>query len=66
MNPKKGTLKRDLNESWNAGSKAGDTVYQFWGCTYGCISPGGVAVTRNPSGDYPFFEVPANAVKWED
>lgn len=34
--------------------------------TYGCISPGGVAMTLNSDGDYPFFEVPRNAVKSYD
>ena len=35
-----------------------DTI--LYGCeqhTYGCISPNGVAVTFQPDGDYPFFEI---------
>lgn len=62
--PKRGTVTRDLHDAWNAGTVKGDTVYAFWGCTYGCISPGGQAVSKEP-GKGPFFEVPLDAVRWE-
>lgn len=39
---------------------AGETVYEFHGCTYGCIGDG-IAVSREP-GKEPFFEVPQDAV----
>lgn len=41
--------------------KAGEVVYEFHGCTYGCIGSG-VAVSRE-RGQTPFFEVPRDAVK---
>ena len=40
----------------------GAIVYKFYGPTYGCITPQGVAVTLNENGDGPFFEVPYNCV----
>jgi hypothetical protein len=42
---------------------AGTQVQEFMGCTYGCISPEGIAVVL-PNKDY-FIEVPLDAVKWE-
>ena len=42
--------------------KGGTVVYKFYGATYGCIGPGGVAVTFHSDGDIPFFEVPYNAL----
>lgn len=42
---------------------AGTTMYRCAGPTYGCIGPFGVAMTFDPEGDYPFFEVPAMAVE---
>lgn len=41
--------------------KKGTTVYEFHGCTYGCVSPGGVAVTLE-DGKAPFFEIPADSI----
>jgi hypothetical protein len=41
----------------------GDTFYSYLGCTYGCISDSGIAVTENSCGEAPFFELPANAVR---
>jgi len=39
---------------------AGLEVYEFTGCTYGCIGAG-IAVTRRPN-ENPFFEIPRDAV----
>ena len=39
----------------------GDIVYEFGGCTYGCIEEG-VAVSKEKDKS-PFFEVPWNAVR---
>jgi hypothetical protein len=38
-----------------------EVVYKFGGCTYGCISPNGIACSED--GETPFFELPINAVK---
>ncbi len=38
-------------------------VYTCSGATYGCIGPGGIAVTFKSDGDYPFFELPYNALQ---
>lgn len=40
----------------------GETVFEYGGYTYGCISEGGIAVTRT-RGETPFFQVPADAVQ---
>lgn len=40
----------------------GVIVYPYGGCTYGCISDGGIAVSFEP-GETPFFEVPRDAVE---
>lgn len=47
-------------------AKAGDTVYDLWVYDYGCASDDtyglGIehrSVTRDPSGGYPFFTIPA-------
>lgn len=42
--------------------EAGEVVYKYRGCTYGCIGSDGVAVCRVP-GQNPFFEVPADALQ---
>lgn len=42
--------------------KKGTIVYEYVGHTYGCISPHGIAVTSNPDGDIPFFELPHTAL----
>ena len=39
----------------------GDKVFSFSGCTYGCIGPGGRAVTE-VEGEGPFFEMPRDAL----
>jgi hypothetical protein len=42
---------------------AGTIVYRFTGHTYGCVSYTGQAVTDDPTGDYPFYELPNNALE---
>jgi len=41
----------------------GETVFKCVQCTYGCIGPAGMAVTKSSDGDYPFFEIPYDALK---
>ena len=48
-------LDRDL--------KAGETVWQYDGRTYGCVQPSGIAVTMMKAAETPFFEVPRDAIK---
>lgn len=43
--------------------EAGSIVYACFKPTYGCIGFGGIAVTWDPDGDYPFFEVPRDALE---
>jgi hypothetical protein len=63
----KGTILRELTpEQYYWISEiipVGTEVKEFMGCTYGCISPSGIAVVL-PDADY-FTEVPIDAVKWE-
>jgi hypothetical protein len=40
----------------------GELVVAFFGCTYGCISPNGIAVSRTGPLDNPFFELPRDAI----
>lgn len=41
----------------------GTEVYTFHGCTYGAVDTvNGIAVS-SVEGEYPFFEIPRNAVK---
>jgi hypothetical protein len=42
--------------------KKGSFVYRYEDCTYGLISPGGVAVTLI-DGELPFFELPFDALE---
>jgi hypothetical protein len=64
--PKKCVVTRDVSRDechWlSKGLKAGDTVWTFYGVTYGCIGPGGTAMSWEPNTS-PFFEVPNDA--WE-
>lgn len=46
-------LKQDLTK--------GNAVYEYEGCTYGCVDSG-IAVTDEPHA-LPFYEVPADAVQ---
>lgn len=39
----------------------GTVVFEYFGCTYGCISPRGTAVTL-VADTTPFFELPSNAL----
>ena len=38
-----------------------EVVFEYSGCTYGCITPDGIACSED--GETPFFELPRNAVK---
>ena len=40
----------------------GAILYEYWGATYGCIGPGGIAMSFLPD-QTPFFEVPYEAVE---
>lgn len=42
--------------------KKGTIVYHYYGVTYGCIGPNGVAVSLQPDTN-PFFEVPRAALE---
>jgi len=42
--------------------KEGALVFRYDGCTYGCVSGSGIAVTERPD-KTPFFEVPQDAVE---
>lgn len=41
---------------------AGETVFRYWGATYGCVSPSGTPVTI-VEGEIPFFELPNDALE---
>jgi hypothetical protein len=47
-----------LKENVNKGS----VVYEYFGYTYGCIGPGGIACTKK-DGETPFFELPFDALE---
>ena len=38
--------------------RVGDLIYRCTEPTYGAVGPGGAAMTFDPDGGYPFFEVP--------
>ena len=61
---KKHTLTRDVSKKecpWlDNDLKRGSTVYTYDGCTYGVISPSGMAVSFD--GNTPFFEIPLDSV----
>lgn len=41
----------------------GETVYEYRGCTYGCINwQDGLAVSREP-GQTPFHQIPRDAIR---
>lgn len=44
---------------------SGTTVYEALKPTYGCCSPSGKPVSLNKDGDYPFFELPLDALELE-
>jgi hypothetical protein len=44
--------------------KKGESVTEFLGPTYGCVSEAGVAVLLE--GDDAFIEIPKTAVKWKE
>jgi hypothetical protein len=41
---------------------AGAVLYHCLKYDYGCVTPAGAAMTLNPDGDYPFFEIPLDAL----
>ncbi|HEY7765983.1 MAG TPA: hypothetical protein VG758_19825 [Hyphomicrobiaceae bacterium] len=56
-------IKRDIDkreQPWME-IRAGEIVYAYAGCTYGCIGAG-LAVSRR-RGETPFFEVPKDAIE---
>lgn len=59
------TMTRDVTTDecpWlDADIPAGTILYKYWGYTYGCVSPAGIALTREQS-EPPFFEVPRDAI----
>lgn len=42
---------------------ADELLYICNQATYGCVSPWGAAITRDPDGGYPFFELPTGALR---
>jgi len=60
------TLKRTVTQKecpWlDADLPAGAQVWSYEGCTYGCTSPSGVAVSAKAA-EAPFFELPKDAVE---
>ena len=60
------TVTRDVTTTecpWlEADVPKGTVVYQCWKPQYGCVSGEGEAVTYDPRGDYPFFELPLTAL----
>ncbi|HWE16902.1 MAG TPA: hypothetical protein VG758_06930 [Hyphomicrobiaceae bacterium] len=56
-------ITRDIDkreQPW-MGISAGEIVYAYTGCTYGCIGAG-LAVSRR-LGETPFFEVPKDGIE---
>lgn len=62
---KKHVLSRDVTTEechWlTRDFKKGETVYEYYGHTYGCIGPGGIPVSEEPDTN-PFFELPSDAL----
>jgi hypothetical protein len=67
--PQKGTLTRDVTAiecPWlSANLSKGREIYEYCGSTYGCISELGIAVSDQPNMT-PYYEVPADAVSWNE
>lgn len=63
---KKFRVVRQLTKEERAGAddkvQPGNIVYLFKGCTYGCISHNGMAVSHKPD-DGPFFEMPCDTLE---
>lgn len=55
--PQKFKLVQDVTGPENKLLKQGTEVYACTAPTYGCIGRFGIAVTLDPGGGYPFFEV---------
>lgn len=63
----KGIINRDLSadENYSGGPlPKGSVVYLYSGYCYGCIAPGGIAVSVVED-ETPFFEIPEDSVTWE-
>lgn len=45
--------------------KKDEVVYEYYGHTYGVISPGGIACTEI-NGETPFYEFPMSAFDWTE
>lgn len=65
-----GKITRDLNNNEDYAGyddvlTKGTLIYSYSGATYGCVSRDGEAVTMK-AGETPFFEVPADAVEWDN
>lgn len=57
-------VNRDLKKSkypWlDNDIEKGTVVYRYYGCTYGCISPNGIAVSMEEN-EPPFLEIPSDS-----
>lgn len=68
MSPRNRTLvtTRDITTQecpWLGGDiPAGTVLFEFVGCTYGCVSNEGVAIKLQDNNHEPFYEVPLDAV----
>ena len=66
MTIQKYKLKRDVTVeecNWlDRDFREGEIVYDYPYCTYGCVSPMGVACTEKES-ETPFFELPKNSIE---
>jgi hypothetical protein len=60
-----GTLNRDVTIKecpWlERDMKRGYQVWRYFGFTYGCVSPNGIAVTHDKD-ETPFFELPLGSI----
>lgn len=57
-------LKDDEHNYSGKDVAEGEILYAATRPTYGCVDTcNGIALTRKPDGDYPFFEFPLDAVE---
>lgn len=65
---KQGRLNRIVTQQecpWlNHDCEEGTPVAEYEGCTYGCITDEGIAVTFE--NDSCFYEIPMDAIAWEE
>lgn len=70
LKPRTGVLTRNVTKtecSWLPNDLIkGTAVFQYIGPTWSCITPQGVAVLLDPHEEFPFFEVPINAVVFDN